>query len=145
MNNMKQLKAAILNFKAKRQKIAMELMKLENFSRQKASYLKKIQNYKKDYDQQPAEVAATLPRGLLQNRLNFLKKVEELILTEEASLRKIEIKRKRYHEDLQFLDNKIDLLEKKGESLRSALVIQYEKVQQREMDDLVVTNKGRRT
>ena len=143
MKNLKQVTLIQAALTRERDKLLMELSKINAFLRKKTDSLSKVLAYQKEYAEGVhLKVTRTIP--ILHKNLDFFSgKIKEIIMTEEKEIAKLINVQKTKLKQIEAVDQKVKLMSSFSASILSELALQSENSEQSGIDDLSATKQSR--
>lgn len=143
MKNLKQVEMIRNVLDKEREKLLLELSKINIYLNKKVSALQKVLAYQKEYAEgKHLNNTRSIPM-LSKNLDTFSNKIKTIIINEEKEIEKLVHGQKKKLQEIESVDSKVRLMSVFSESIISEMLLKMEHIEQSSMDDLSANKKSR--
>lgn len=143
MKNLKQVKLIEGVLHQEREKLLMELSKINTYLNKKIFSMQKVIAYQKEYAE-GVHLNVTRSIPMLHKNLDFFSgKMKDIILVEEREIQKMVTIQQNKLKEIELIDKKVKLMSVFSKSIVSEMVMKMESYEQSSIDDLSATKQSR--
>lgn len=143
MKNLNQVQLIENALNKEREKLLMELSRINTYLNKKIESIKKVVAYQKEYAE-GVHLNATRSIPMLHKNLDFFSnKMKDIIIVEEREIQKLKTIQQNKLKEIELIDNKVKLMSAFSESILSEMAVKLESAEQSGIDDLSATKQSR--